>query len=278
MLGIAITFMAFSCTKHADLSPYKNKGTEQEEVKVEPKEEPIKAENIVLDVSEITLKQGDTKLLKATVLPVGVTESVEWLSSDIKIATVSSKGLVIGLEVGEAIITAKIGEKSCTSTVTVKSIEEEEQTPDYCIPSSLWGTYSKISIIRIGDLTINEVPDGAYSDLTHKRANISNSNTSLSIEVDQSRGRNTDEVIVVAYIDWNADGDFADYGEEVFMTDWITKGKKTFSSEINVPKDAKLKSRVRVATYYKKGNTNMEFGCGIMDSGDVRDFIYKINN
>ena len=65
------------------------------------------AESIALDLTEISLRATETATLVSTVLPETTSnKGVEWSSSDESIATVSNKGIVTAIAVGEAIITA----------------------------------------------------------------------------------------------------------------------------------------------------------------------------
>jgi|GEM_PF-5573313 len=70
--------------------------------------------------STVTVGIGETQELTATVLPSYATDkTVTWESSDGTKATVSSAGVVTGVAVGSATITASCGGKSGTCLVTV---------------------------------------------------------------------------------------------------------------------------------------------------------------
>ena len=87
---------------------------------------PILAESIALDRTELVLTIGATDKLTATVLPEDVTDkTVTWTSSDDTIVTVDEEGNIQALALGEAIITAACGEKSATCKVTVNPILAE---------------------------------------------------------------------------------------------------------------------------------------------------------
>ena len=87
---------------------------------------PILAESIALDRTELVLTIGATDKLTATVLPEDVTDkTVTWSSSDDTIVTVDSEGNIQALALGEAVITAACGEKSATCKVTVNPILAE---------------------------------------------------------------------------------------------------------------------------------------------------------
>ena len=82
----------------------------------------IAVESVVLNKTELTLVEGESEILIATILPEDATDkSISWESSDKTIATVDSDGRVTAIRKGEALITAKVGEKSASCKVTVQS-------------------------------------------------------------------------------------------------------------------------------------------------------------
>ena len=80
----------------------------------------IEVTEITLSQTSLTLDEGATAKLIATVLPTDATDkTVIWNSSNPSVATVSD-GLVTALQEGTAIITASAGKKSAQCTVTVQ--------------------------------------------------------------------------------------------------------------------------------------------------------------
>lgn len=75
---------------------------------------------IALDESEITLKKNETKTLNVAFTPADTTDdkTVEWSSSDEKVATVEN-GVVTAKDFGTATITAKVGSLTATCKVIV---------------------------------------------------------------------------------------------------------------------------------------------------------------
>lgn len=67
-----------------------------------------------------TLKKGKKVTLKVAKTPFTAQDAVKWTSSNKKVATVTSKGVVKGLKKGTATITAKSGKKVVKFKVTVK--------------------------------------------------------------------------------------------------------------------------------------------------------------
>ena len=79
-------------------------------------------ESITLDSNEGKLTVGNSHTIKATVAPEEVTSetTIEWLSSNEKVATVDSNGKVTAVSSGNATITATAGEESANYEVTVE--------------------------------------------------------------------------------------------------------------------------------------------------------------
>ena len=79
----------------------------------------VKADGITLSQSTITIEEGGTLTLTATVTPDYATDKrVAWSSSDADVAVVV-KGVVVGLSIGTATITAQSGDQVATCEVTV---------------------------------------------------------------------------------------------------------------------------------------------------------------
>ena len=79
-------------------------------------------ESITLDSNEGKLTVGNSHTIKATVAPeeVAAETTIEWSSSNEKVATVDENGKVTAIAAGEATITATAGEESANYEVTVK--------------------------------------------------------------------------------------------------------------------------------------------------------------
>ena len=88
------------------------------------KKKVISVTSITLSKTALTLTEGDTETLTATVKPDNATDkSVTWSSSNPSVATVDN-GKVTAVAEGTATITAKAGEKTATCTVRVKNIND----------------------------------------------------------------------------------------------------------------------------------------------------------
>ena len=79
-------------------------------------------ESITLDSNEGKLTVGNSHTIKATVAPeeVAAETTIDWSSSNEKVATVDSNGKVTAISSGNATITATAGEESANYEVTVE--------------------------------------------------------------------------------------------------------------------------------------------------------------
>lgn len=76
--------------------------------------------SITLNKTELTLTEGESETLTATVKPDDATDkTVTWTTSDASIATVDANGKVTAVKEGSATVTATAGDKSATCVITV---------------------------------------------------------------------------------------------------------------------------------------------------------------
>lgn len=84
-------------------------------------------EQVVLNKSDVTIKEEETFTFTCTVVPNDASEkNVTWTSSDSSIATVNANGTITGVKAGTCTITVSADGKSAVANITVK-----EKGPDF---------------------------------------------------------------------------------------------------------------------------------------------------
>ena len=79
----------------------------------------VKATNVVLDKTELTLNKGMKYSLAMTVTPATFTDEVSWKSTDANVAAIAEDGTVTAKGVGQATIKVIVGDVSATCKVNV---------------------------------------------------------------------------------------------------------------------------------------------------------------
>ena len=101
-----------------------------------PTDTTIAVTSVSVDPTSISLKVEDTQNLTVTILPDNATDkTVTWSSSSPDVASISN-GLVTAIAEGSSIITASVGDKSATCTVTV-SPKDDNTDPGNTDPNAL---------------------------------------------------------------------------------------------------------------------------------------------
>lgn len=99
----------------------------------------ISAEDIILEETEFNMTVGETRQIKAEILPQNTTDTILLFDSSAPdIASVSEDGLVTALSEGEAAIRVSAGEKHALCNVTVQCIPAE--TGDYYYSDGTWSS------------------------------------------------------------------------------------------------------------------------------------------
>lgn len=83
---------------------------------------PVEATSITLNPTEVSLAQGESATITATVEPENYDGTIEWTSDNTDVAVVSINGEVTAVGNGTATITASVGTVSANCTVTVATI------------------------------------------------------------------------------------------------------------------------------------------------------------
>ena len=134
------------------------------------KEKVTPVTSLTLDRTTLTMTEGDTQTLSATVKPDNATDkTVTWSSSNTAVATVDG-GKVTAVAPGTATITAKAGDKTATCAVTV----EKKVVPVTSV--SLDRTTLTMTEGDTQTLTATVKPDNA----TDKTVTWSSSNTAVA--------------------------------------------------------------------------------------------------
>ena len=93
--------------------------------------------SVTLDKTEVTIQEGRTLTLHATVNPTDATDkTVTWSSSDPTIVKVDADGKISALKPGSAVITAQAGDKTADCPVTVT--EKNSNTEDFGDKEGEW--------------------------------------------------------------------------------------------------------------------------------------------
>lgn len=102
-------------------------------------EKEISAEDIILEETEFNMTVGETRQIKAEILPQNTTDTILLFDSSAPdIASVSEDGLVTALSEGEAAIRVSAGEKHALCNVTVQCIPAE--IGDYYYSDGTWSS------------------------------------------------------------------------------------------------------------------------------------------
>ena len=152
--------------------------------KEEPAPDPIPVIGVTLDKTELTLIEGETAELVATVTPDDAdNKNVIWSSSDESIVTVDQDGKVTAVKEGVAVITvtAEDGDKTATCEVTIKKKEEPAPEPIPVVGVSLDKTELELIEGETAELVAIVTP----KDADNKNVTWSSSDESIAT-VDQN--------------------------------------------------------------------------------------------
>ncbi len=113
--------------------------------------EPVLAESVSLDKTEIDIQYGETVILNASILPENTThKELLWITDDDNVVTVSAKGEVTGIRVGEATVYALVMDGCIMAQCTVRVGMPE--VVDLGLPSGIkWGSFNLGSSYPYGD-------------------------------------------------------------------------------------------------------------------------------
>ena len=121
-----------------------------------PKEpETYTLKNLFLNAEKTILTEGATQALTAVALPMPLTDSVVWSSSNEKVATVDQNGVVTALSMGTATITASVTDGTTTMerTCIVSVLSGDASFLTYNVTDRGWAHISRGDVTKVTNLT-----------------------------------------------------------------------------------------------------------------------------
>ena len=185
----------------------------------------VKPSKITLNCKTTTLNTGLTTTLIPTISPSNATnKSVTWKSSNTKIATINSSGLITGIKAGKSTITVTTvdGKKTAKCTVTVKtapittitSISDITQTinqnDDYTLPSTV--------VAVMSDNSTKQLP------ITWNPSDVNTSNSGIYYFYGKVIGWNDDVKLTLTI---NATAPTIQDTQRLVLGKWMTDTKRT---------------------------------------------------
>ena len=246
----------------------------------------VKADDTYVDATSVSLNKttlsvgtGQSETLAATVLPNdATTKQVLWTSSDESVVTVDG-GIVTGVSVGNATITATningAGSATCTVTVTAST------TPRYELVSSLedGGEYLIVSA-NTGSAYALKNPGGSSSGVS-----VANANYKASVTVQGGNYIETDDTDIVWTAGTNGAGfnltNNGDYIEGYYSSNSRTSTIRAFnpqkySNQYWTYSNDFLQHNGGTYTYtLRYSGTNNYFTCATSTSSSYKVYLFK---
>jgi uncharacterized protein YjdB len=162
-----------------------------------PQPDLSEATDISLNYTDITLRDGESLQLVATVQPEGWTGSVSWTSDDASVAEVDVNGNVTFVSSGSCTVTAKAGAQSVTCVVRCRGAENGsnggENSNNGGENSNNGGETGASSSLSVGyqgwtDITLNNPGDGVTLQATGGNGTYSWSSSNSAVATVTSSG------------------------------------------------------------------------------------------
>ena len=121
----------------------------------------VAVESVTLDQNTLSLEVGKTETLTATVAPDNATDkTVTWTTDDAEVATVED-GTVTAVAVGEAVITAKAGDKTATCNIVVadKVLSTAADLTAFATAVNGGDTYADQTVALGADIDLTDTAD-----------------------------------------------------------------------------------------------------------------------
>ncbi len=145
------------------------------------------------------------------------------------------------------------------------NVTTDEASTVYCDAQGNTASEEWIQTVTIGAFTNTSASNGGYADFSGQVINLSaNQNYSVSLSPGYAATQYPERWRI--WIDFNADGDFTDAGEQVFDSNAPVTG--TVNGNINIPAGAQGSTRLRVAMRWNAAPEP----CGAFNYGEVEDY------
>ena len=257
--------------------------------KVTVKAKVIGVTEVTLDRTELTLTEGETETLTATVRPDNAdNRKVTWSSDKTEVATVNGAGRVTAVKAGEAVVTVTTedGGKTATCKVTVKAkavpVTGVEVNP-WAVTLSVRGTSKLSYTIRPADATNQNVkwesdnPSVATVDSDGNVRAVSAGVAKVSAVTEDGGFRSGCTVTVKEFSSGFEVGGLFYKTAEGYSMDFVevtgNPGGGKYSGDVVVPGTVEYDG----ITYTVKGVGNRAFeGCGDLRKVTISEGIYKI--
>ena len=257
--------------------------------RVTVKAKAVNVTEVTLDRTELTLTEGETETLTATVRPDNAdNKKVKWSSDKTEVATVDGAGRVTAVKAGEAVVTVTTedGGKTATCKVTVKAkavpVTGVEVNP-WAVTLSVRGTSKLSYTIRPADATNQNVkwesdnPSVATVDSDGNVRAVSAGVAKVSAVTEGGGFRSGCTVTVKEFSSGFEVGGLFYKTAKGYSMDFVevtgNPGGGKYSGDVVVPGTVEYDG----ITYTVKGVGNRAFeGCGDLRKVTISEGIYKI--
>ena len=257
--------------------------------KVTVKAKAVNVTEVTLDKTELTLTEGETETLTATVKPDNAdNRKVTWSSDKTEVATVDGAGKVTAVKAGEAVVTVTTedGGKTATCKVTVKAkavpVTGVEVNP-WAVTLSVRGTSKLSYTIRPADATNQNVkwesesPSVATVDSEGNVQGVAAGTAKICVTTEDGGFRSGCTVTVKEFSSGFEVGGLFYKTAEGYSMDFVevtgNPGGGKYSGDVVVPGTVEYDG----ITYTVKGVGNRAFeGCGDLRKVTISEGIYKI--
>ncbi|MEH7113792.1 choice-of-anchor I family protein [Neobacillus niacini] len=230
----------------------------------------VRISGITLDQTQASLKVGETVTLRVAIQPADATEDkvVTWTSSDEKVATVTSNGLVTAIGAGSVTITVqtKNGAHTVTANITVT-----QPTPPVKEKYSEYQELDKSILNKDGDIVFDytsypqlslELNPAKVKDIlnTHPNAKIKINKGDIEVDLPLALFKDLDQKLTIKIVPKSVKDaigpvyDFSIQAEDGKMIDKFESNKVTLKFKLD---PSKVKDWKNVVVYFINENGKM---------------------